>query len=135
MQPTVGKVIHNVLGICKGKYCNIIKKGAQQSIALTIVRICVIHQSQKFDSNATHNCQKCLTPEWQSLSTHTHTAVWNVETLSQLQSEVLEHAPYSPDIAPSDYLLFSSLKDALGSHQFTSNQEVKALVRAGHSAK
>jgi len=60
MQPTVRKVILNVLGIRKGKYCNIIKKGAQRSIALTVVRICVICQSQKFDANAMYNCQKCF---------------------------------------------------------------------------
>ena len=60
MQPTVRKVILNVLGICKGKYCNIIKKGAQQSIALTVVRMCVISQSQKFDANAMDNCRKCF---------------------------------------------------------------------------
>ena len=51
----------SVLGIHKGKYCNIIKKGAQQSIALIVVKICVICQSQKFDANAMVNCQKCLT--------------------------------------------------------------------------
>jgi N-acetylglucosamine-6-phosphate deacetylase len=39
----------NVLGIHKGNYCNIIKKGAQQSIALTVVRICVICQIHKFE--------------------------------------------------------------------------------------
>ena len=70
MQPTVRKVMLNVLGIHKGKYCNIIKKGAQQSIALTVVRMCVIGQSLKFDANAMDNCQKCLTLVLQSLSTH-----------------------------------------------------------------
>lgn len=74
MQPTVRKVILNVLGIHKGKYCNIIKKGAQQSIALTVVRMCVICQSQKFDPNAMNNCQKCF-DSCVTKPVHTHTAV------------------------------------------------------------
>ena len=41
----------------------------------------------------------------------------------------MEHLAYSPDLAPSDYHLFSTLKDNFGSHKFqTGNDDVKAAV-------
>ncbi|GFU16391.1 hypothetical protein TNCV_835801 [Trichonephila clavipes] len=39
--------------------------------------------------------------------------------------EVLDHAPYSPDFAPSDIHLFRSLKHNLGGKRFSDNEEVK----------
>jgi len=41
-----------------------------------------------------------------------HTAAYTVETLKKLNCEILEHSPYSPDIAPSDYHLFGPFKQA-----------------------
>jgi transposase len=57
-------------------------------------------------------------------------AAHTVETLRHLNFEVLEHPPYSPDSAPSDYHLFSSLKDALWGRHFASDQELKEVVHA-----
>jgi hypothetical protein len=59
-----------------------------------------------------------------------HTAVHTVETLHHLNFEVLEHPPYSPDLAPSDYRLFGPLRDALRGHHFASDQELKEVVHA-----
>ena len=45
----------------------------------------------------------------------------------ELKFELLSHAPYSPDLAPSDYFLFPNLKKWLGG-RFTNNEEVESAV-------
>lgn len=42
--------------------------------------------------------------------------------------EVISHPPYSPDLAPSDYHLFSNLKKFLRGRRFTSDEELKSCV-------
>jgi len=59
-----------------------------------------------------------------------HTAAHTVETIQKLKFEVLAHPPCSPDLAPSDYHLFSPLTEALRGLQFTSDQELKEVVHA-----
>ena len=59
---------------------------------------------------------------------HPHTATHTVEALQQLNFEVLEHPPYSPDLTPSDFHLFGPLKDALRGRHFASDQQVKEAV-------
>jgi histone-lysine N-methyltransferase SETMAR len=41
---------------------------------------------------------------------------------------LLEHPPYSPDLAPSDFYLFPKLKLFLAGQRFSSNQEAIAAV-------
>jgi histone-lysine N-methyltransferase SETMAR len=48
--------------------------------------------------------------------------------LRDLHYELLEHPPYSPDLAPSDFCLFPKLKLFLASQRFSLNQEVIAAV-------
>jgi histone-lysine N-methyltransferase SETMAR len=48
--------------------------------------------------------------------------------LRDLQYELLEHPPYSPDLAPSDFFLFPKLKLFLTGQRFSSNQEVITAV-------
>jgi histone-lysine N-methyltransferase SETMAR len=48
--------------------------------------------------------------------------------LRDLRYELLEHPPYSPDLAPSDFYLFPKLKLFLGGQLFSSNQEAIAAV-------
>ena len=50
------------------------------------------------------------------------------ETIKELKWKVLLHPAYSPDIAPSDYHLFRSLKNNLREKQFTEFEEVKKWV-------
>ena len=57
-----------------------------------------------------------------------HTAAATVETVQQLGFELLQHPPYSPDLAPSGYHIFGPLKEALRSRRFTSDEEVKEAV-------
>jgi len=44
---------------------------------------------------------------------HPHVAARTMDTIKKLKWYVLPHAPYSPDLAPSDYHLFSPLKEHL----------------------
>jgi histone-lysine N-methyltransferase SETMAR len=49
--------------------------------------------------------------------------------LRDLHYELLEHPPYSPDLAPSDFFLFPELKLFLAGQRFSSNQEAIAAVK------
>lgn len=50
--------------------------------------------------------------------------------IKDLHFELIPHAPYSPDLAPSDYHLFPNLKKHLAGHKFSSNEEVIEAVDA-----
>ena len=58
-----------------------------------------------------------------------HTAQLTINTILQLNWEVLEHPAYSPDLTPSDFHLFGPLKNALRSRRFAAADEVKEAVR------
>jgi hypothetical protein len=47
----------------------------------------------------------------------------------------MAHPPYSPELAPSDYHWFGTIKEALRGHRFTSDQEVKEAVHAWLAAQ
>ncbi|GFX00736.1 histonelysine Nmethyltransferase SETMARlike [Trichonephila clavipes] len=46
----------------------------------------------------------------------------------ELLFELLEHPPYSPDLAPSGFFLFPYLKIALGGQRCSSNEEAITFV-------
>lgn len=46
--------------------------------------------------------------------------------IHELRFELLDHPPYSPDLAPNDFFLFPKLKVALGGQRFSSNE--KAII-------
>jgi len=48
--------------------------------------------------------------------------------LRDLHYELLEHPPYSPDLAPCDFYRFPKLKLFLNGQRFSSNQEAIAAV-------
>ena len=58
----------------------------------------------------------------------THKSVLAMGKLRDLHYELLEHPPYSPDLAPSDFCLFPKLKLFLAGQRFSSNQEAIAAV-------
>jgi len=57
-----------------------------------------------------------------------HKSVLAVGKLRDMHYELLEHPPYSPDLAPSDFSLFPKLKLFLAGQRFSSNQEAIAAV-------
>lgn len=62
-----------------------------------------------------------------------HTAVRTQELISSFGWNVLDHPPYSPDLAPSDFHLFRHLKEHLGGKRFGSDEEVKTAVNTWFS--
>ncbi|XKL61109.1 hypothetical protein PGB90_008166 [Kerria lacca] len=59
-----------------------------------------------------------------------HVANVTQTLLKSFKWSVFEHPLYSPDLAPSDYWLFPSLKRALGGIKFKTDAEVKEFVHA-----
>jgi len=57
-----------------------------------------------------------------------HTAHLTINTILQLNWEILEHPAYSPDLAPSDFHLFGPPKNALRGRRFAADDEVKEAV-------
>ena len=53
-----------------------------------------------------------------------HTAPVAAAEAANCGFELLPHAPYSPDLAPSDFYLFPKLKTHLRGHHFGNNNEV-----------
>ena len=59
-----------------------------------------------------------------------HTAKKTKKTIEKFKWELLEHPPYSPDLAPSDYYLFSPLKNYLSGIHYPNQEELEFAVRA-----
>jgi histone-lysine N-methyltransferase SETMAR len=55
-------------------------------------------------------------------------SVLAMEKLRDLHYELLEHPPYTPDLAPPDFYLFPKLTLFLAGQRFSSNQEAIAAV-------
>lgn len=51
-----------------------------------------------------------------------------MNSIRDLGFELLDHPPYSPDLAPSDYYLFPRLKKTLKGHKFLCNEEIIEAV-------
>jgi len=60
-----------------------------------------------------------------------HWALATQKKLAYLGFQCLDHPPYSPDLAPSDYHLFPGLKKQLKGRQFSSDVEVIAAMETG----
>jgi transposase len=58
-----------------------------------------------------------------------HTSLHTRGAITKLQWIVLSHPPYSPDLAPSDYHLFSPLKDAICRKKYVDDKEVISKVK------
>jgi histone-lysine N-methyltransferase SETMAR len=58
-----------------------------------------------------------------------HRALAIQKKLAYLGFQCLDHPPYSPDLAPSDYHLFPGLKKRLKGRHFSSDAEVITILR------
>jgi histone-lysine N-methyltransferase SETMAR len=59
-----------------------------------------------------------------------HTAAATLDTIRRLRFQILQHPPYSPDLAPSDYHVFGPMKDALRGRKFGNDDEIKEAVHS-----
>ena len=57
-----------------------------------------------------------------------HTAAVAKAAVKKCGFQEIEHPLYSPDLAPSDYYLFSKLKKDLRGRKFDDDEEVKSAV-------
>ena len=57
-----------------------------------------------------------------------HTSVIAIAKINELKFKLLPHAPYSLDLATSDYFLFPNLKKWLGGQRFANNEEVESAA-------
>ena len=58
-----------------------------------------------------------------------HRALATQKKLAYLDFQCLDHPPYSPDLAPSDYHLFPGLKKQFKGRHFSSDAEVIAAAK------
>lgn len=59
-----------------------------------------------------------------------HKSAIAMAKINELQFELLPHAPYSPDLAPSDFYLFPNLKKFHAGKKYESDEEVIAATNA-----
>ena len=64
-----------------------------------------------------------------------HKSMKTMVKLNELSFELLRNPPYSPDLAPRNYWLFSDLKKMLQGKRFGSNEEVVAETEAYFESK
>ena len=57
-----------------------------------------------------------------------HRAKKTSDKLKEAGWEIMVHPPYSPDLAPSDYHLFTALQRAIGDTEFENEEDVKSFL-------
>jgi histone-lysine N-methyltransferase SETMAR len=59
-----------------------------------------------------------------------HVSKMTQQKIKELNWEILDHPPYSPDLAPSDYHVFRSLRNHLNNKKFERLEEVNDAILA-----
>ncbi|GBP29545.1 Histone-lysine N-methyltransferase SETMAR [Eumeta japonica] len=68
-------------------------------------------------------------------SASVHTARVSRQALKDTGFSEIDHPPYSPDLAPSDYLLFSNLRKELRGRRFVDDNQMKMAVESHFNCK
>ncbi|XP_049819262.1 histone-lysine N-methyltransferase SETMAR-like [Aethina tumida] len=68
-------------------------------------------------------------------NTPCHKSMKTMPKLHELGFELIQHPPYSTDLAPSDFFLFSDLRRILAGKKFSANEEVIVETEAYFEAK
>ncbi len=58
-----------------------------------------------------------------------HVSKYTMEFMAKKGISMFDHAPYSPDLAPCDFYLFSELKKHLPGTRFSTKQELQTSVQ------
>jgi len=64
-----------------------------------------------------------------------HSSVVACQAARDCGYEILPHPPYSPDLAPSDFFLFPTLKSSLRGRRFDTDNSVIAVTEDFFSSK
>jgi histone-lysine N-methyltransferase SETMAR len=64
-----------------------------------------------------------------------HRAAITAAKLDEINLPTLRHPPYSPDLSPSDYFLFSSLKSSFKGQKFQNTIEIETAFRVWQTSK
>jgi hypothetical protein len=64
-----------------------------------------------------------------------HTAASTQALLQHFNWKLSDHPPYSPDLTPSDYHLFTYLTNWLGSQRFNNNEDLMEGVKTWLSSQ
>jgi histone-lysine N-methyltransferase SETMAR len=64
-----------------------------------------------------------------------HVSKMTQQKIKELNWEILDHPPYSPDLAPPDYNLFRSLQNHLNNNKFERFEEVNDAILAYFESK
>jgi histone-lysine N-methyltransferase SETMAR len=64
-----------------------------------------------------------------------HVSKMTQQKIKELNWKILDHPPYSPDLAPSDYNLFRSLQNHLNNKKFERFEEVNDAIPAYFESK
>jgi len=72
----------------------------------------------------------CESGDWFILHDNapSHNAIIIKQFLAQKKVTVLDHPPYSPDLAPADYFLFQKVKSHLKGQLFDSISDIQTTV-------
>ena len=81
-----------------------------------------------------HKLQRSIQNKWRGMlskgvvllhdNARPHTAARTNALMKLFNWEIFDHPPYSPDLAPSDYHLFSKMKVWLATQRFHTNEEL-----------
>jgi hypothetical protein len=69
------------------------------------------------------------------VSVRLHTGSWAQELLQHFNWELFDHPPYNPDLALSDYHMFTYLENWFGSQFFNSNEKLMEGVKMQPSSQ
>ncbi|KAJ7335020.1 hypothetical protein JRQ81_012961 [Phrynocephalus forsythii] len=109
VQKYAGKVMVSVFWDSRGKVCDALKQK----------RCAIISKGVRLLAN----------------KAPVHTAPTSVVTAQHLSYELLQHPPYSPDLAPSDFFLFPKMKKPLHGWRFDDRENVIFEVEQWFSSK
>ncbi|GFV92572.1 mariner transposase [Trichonephila clavipes] len=76
---------------------------------------------EEIKQNRPHLSKKTL---FHQDNVHAHKSVIVMAKINELKFELLPHAPYAQDLAPSEYFLFLNLKKWLSGQRFSIEEEV-----------
>ena len=111
MVKSVGKVMATVFWDARGIiYIDYMRKG--QTITGAYYASLLHRLSQEIKKKLPHLKKKKII--FHQDNARVHTFAVSMDKIMELKFEILEHAPYSPDLAPSDFLLNPNLKKWLG---------------------